>query len=252
MNISITNLFIIFIIYSFLGYIAEVIYVSYHQKKLVNRGFLYGPICPIYGCGGVLIILFLREYFDDPMVIFVFSMILASLIEFITSWILEKIFMHRWWDYSDKKFNIEGRVCLKNSLLFGVAALVMVYLINPVLFKIIRSANGFVLKIIALILFIVFIVDFIYSIVGSIYLRKGIVIAKNVKKVRFKNIPGHLDKVIKEQFSGFKHYPSHFLKGFPELKKVNNEAFDLMNKIKVKDQIKQKEIKNINRKKRKH
>lgn len=128
-------LVITFFIYSILGYIAEVIYCSMGQRKLVNRGFLYGPWLPIYGFGGIIIKLFLEPlsgiYIWGPVLVFVLGMILTSIVEYLGSWMLEKAFSIKLWDYSKKIGNINGRVCLLNSTLFGIGGLAITYLINP-------------------------------------------------------------------------------------------------------------------------
>ena len=79
---------------------------------MMNRGFLIGPCCPIYGCGCLLFILILPKYLDDPIVLFILAATICSVLEYITSWIMEKLFNTRWWDYSKRRFNLDGRVCL--------------------------------------------------------------------------------------------------------------------------------------------
>lgn len=129
------TLIITFFVYSILGYIAEVIYCSIGQRKLVNRGFMYGPWLPIYGFGGIVIKLFLEPlstlYIWGPVLVFILGMVLTSMIEYLGSWMLEKAFSIKLWDYSKKFGNINGRVCLLNSTLFGVGGLAITYLINP-------------------------------------------------------------------------------------------------------------------------
>lgn len=122
-----------FIIYAFLGYICEVVYVSIGTRKLTNRGYLYGPICPIYGYGAVIILFCLRPVYDRGMwyLVFLLGVLLTSTLEYLTSYVMELIFHMRWWDYSDYKFNINGRVCLKNSLLFGALVMLVFYVIQP-------------------------------------------------------------------------------------------------------------------------
>ena len=133
MNKSLSMLFIIFIFYSFIGWIIESLYVYYCTKKLMNRGFLIGPYCPIYGLGCVLFITLLEKYMNEPLVLFILAITICSVLEYLTSWVMEKLFKARWWDYSDKKFNINGRVCLENMMGFGVGALVVMYVSHPLL-----------------------------------------------------------------------------------------------------------------------
>ncbi len=120
-----------FVIYAFVGYICEVIYCSIGQRKLVNRGFLYGPWLPIYGFGGLIVNICLLPLKSYPILVFILGMILTSIVEYIGSWGLEKIFSIKLWDYSKHFCNINGRVCLLNSTLFGIMSISLVYLVQP-------------------------------------------------------------------------------------------------------------------------
>jgi len=121
--------FMIFFLCSFIGYFMEVGWVFLGTKRLVNRGFLCGPVIPIYGFGALLILFCLLRYYNDPVVVFVFGMIITSILEYFISFLLEKIFHNKWWDYSNTKYNINGRICLRNSFAFGVLSIVIIYLI---------------------------------------------------------------------------------------------------------------------------
>ncbi|MGM9979536.1 MAG: putative ABC transporter permease [Clostridium sp.] len=123
--------FVYFVLYSFLGWVCETIYCSIDDKKFVNRGFLNGPFCPIYGTGALLVIDIFMKYKDDLVVLFILSVVITSIVEYITSYLLEKIFNLQLWDYSTYSFNLNGRVCLKNSLLFGVLSILAVEVIHP-------------------------------------------------------------------------------------------------------------------------
>lgn len=167
--------FFYFIIYAFLGYLCEVIYVSIGTRKLTNRGYLYGPICPIYGYGAVIILLCLKPVYDLGMwyLVFLLGILLTSVLEYLTSYVMEMIFHMRWWDYSDYKFNINGRVCLKNSLLFGALVMLVFYVIQPgvdfILDKITSKALWYVLF---WTLLTVHIVDTVFSTVRHINISK--------------------------------------------------------------------------------
>lgn len=102
-----------FFIYAFLGWVSECIYCSIGHKKIINRGFLNGPVCPIYGFGALIVIFFLKRYENNVLELFLYGIIVTSILEYITGYLLEMIFNTTWWDYSRKKFNIKGRVCLK-------------------------------------------------------------------------------------------------------------------------------------------
>lgn len=124
--------FLLFLCYSFLGWVCESVYCSIGNKKLINRGFLNGPLCPVYGFGAMAVLLFLRPLRDNIPLLFLSGMLLTSVIEYITGFLLEKLFATKWWDYSGRKFNIHGRVCLRNSLLFGVLSVVAARVIDPI------------------------------------------------------------------------------------------------------------------------
>ena len=128
--------FLLFISYSVIGWIMETILKTIEYKKFVNRGFLIGPYCPIYGCGALLMTFLLQGYVHDPIVLFVFNIIICSILEYSTSYIMEKIFKARWWDYSYTKYNINGRICLDTMIPFGLLGLLMMYVINPFIYTV--------------------------------------------------------------------------------------------------------------------
>ena len=139
--------FLIFIIFSFVGWCSEVLYVGiFFEHKFVNRGFLHGPICPIYGFGGLSILLLPQSLYSTWDLLFCASMLLGTIVEYISSWILEKLFHTRWWDYSHYKFNIRGRVCLLNSVLFGALGLVIIHFVQPFVMKFLSLFSDFVLN----------------------------------------------------------------------------------------------------------
>lgn len=120
-----------FILYAFLGWVCEDLYCGIPKKKFINRGFFYGPYCPIYGVGALLVLyplLFVKQY---PILVFLLGMIITSVLEYVTSWTMEILFKTRWWDYSQRFMNINGRVCLLNSTLFGIMSIVVVYIVHP-------------------------------------------------------------------------------------------------------------------------
>jgi uncharacterized membrane protein len=126
----IETLFLWFVIYSILGWIYETILCSVRRKRFINRGFLNGPYCPIYGCGAVLDILLL-EKITNPVLLFLAAALLTGVLEYFTSLTMEKLFHARWWDYSDKKFNFNGRVYLTGVIAFGIFSLVLILFLHP-------------------------------------------------------------------------------------------------------------------------
>ncbi len=123
--------FLYWIIYSMLGWVVETIYCTIIDGHFVERGFLNGPMCPIYGFGSIYILMVSNPYINNAIAVFIIGIISTSVLEYITSFIMEKLFKMRWWDYSDYKFNIKGRVCLKNSLMFGFLCVVLTQFIHP-------------------------------------------------------------------------------------------------------------------------
>ena len=139
------NYMLYFFIYSFLGWVCESIYCSCLQKKVINRGFLNGPVCPVYGVGALIIITGLWSYRDSMIAVFVMGIILTSLLEYVTATILEKLFHAKWWDYSKHKFNINGKVCLLNSTMFGFMSLFVIEILHPFVIDVLSKMNSLVL-----------------------------------------------------------------------------------------------------------
>lgn len=162
--------FLFFIIYSVLGWIAETLYCSVPQGHFVERGFLRGPLCPIYGVGA-LILLFVLEPIENWILIFLLSFLLTSILEYITSYAMERVFKMRWWDYSGHFLNINGRVCLLNSTLFGLLALVLTKIIHPFIETHVASIPENILHPLAFLFGGLFLVDFIVSIHASFRLK---------------------------------------------------------------------------------
>lgn len=124
-----------FFIYAFLGWCTEVVYAGANQGVFVNRGFLNGPFCPIYGCGVLTVLVILLPLRENLAILFVGSVLLTSALELVTGFLMEKLFHQRWWDYTDEPFNIGGYICLRFSLLWGAACVLIVDVIHPLILK---------------------------------------------------------------------------------------------------------------------
>jgi len=208
----VSEYFLVFYIYSVVGYFCEVINIYRTHKKVVwNRGYLLGPYLPIFGFGALIITLFLADYKDNPLNLFILGMFYCGTLEYFTSLILEKIFKLRWWDYSYKKFNINGRICLETSVLFGIGAIVLVRYVNELLFKFLKAIPNRVIIPIAIVIFIIMVLDTIISTIEVIRLKKDLVLID-------KDATAELKEKIRESLQKNYYYYVRILKAFPNLK----------------------------------
>lgn len=154
-----------FVFFSIIGFISEVIYCSLNKRK--SGKALYGPWCPLYGLGGLLIISIVSHVPENMFIIYIVSVLVASFTEYLVSVILEMIFDMKWWDYSFKKFNLNGRICLENSLLFGVLGILIFYFYLPLKVYMISICDPFLLKIIVYLLFTAMCIDGLITIIEA-------------------------------------------------------------------------------------
>lgn len=185
----------IFFIYAFLGWCMETFGGYFKTKKLVNRGFLIGPYCPVYGIGVALITALLSKYVDDLPVMFCMSILICGTLEYFTSYIMEKVFKARWWDYHNRKFNINGRICLETLIPFGFVGTILVKFVNPFFLGIISKVPFNILNVILGILVLIIILDIIISLTVIVSFRKT---AKQVEKENVKDNTEEIVKVVKE------------------------------------------------------
>lgn len=162
MLVSFATWFIIFIIYSIAGWCMEVIINIFQHHKFINRGFLVGPICPIYGTGAVAISLVLSGA-ESPFAIFCVSLVGSAILEYLASYLMEKFFRVRWWDYSNKPFNINGRICLTSLIAFGFFGVLAIKVITPALQSTLGELPAWLLYLIASSLFTILIADIFLS-----------------------------------------------------------------------------------------
>ncbi len=203
--------FFIFLIYSFIGWLMETILVLITTKKLVDRGFLIGPYCPIYGFGCLLMIKFLTPVKNNIVLLFILAILICGTLEYFTSYIMEKLFKARWWDYSTKKFNINGRVCLETLLPFGILGTFIMYVATPFFVGIINQIPQTISFILSIVLIILFIIDNIVSFIIVFNLRGTI---KDIMKDNTEEITEMVKEVIKERSIIYRR----LVKAFPNLK----------------------------------
>ncbi|MFC0904670.1 putative ABC transporter permease [Clostridium sp. MT-14] len=174
------TLFLFFTFYSFLGWLIETTFASINRKSFVNRGFLNGPFCPIYGLGAVLVLQIssLIDTYSENYSIFVgilLSVIVVTLLEYATGFILEKLFNCKWWDYSDSYANIRGYICPQYSLLWGILAFLVVQIIQPLASSAFLYVPDKVKTYIVLFLMIYFMLDTVKSTIDALKLRHIII-----------------------------------------------------------------------------
>lgn len=162
----------IFFVYSFIGWCGEAAMAAVHRHKFVNRGFVSGPICPVYGAGAAAVAVFLPELKDQLFFLFLGGMIVTTFVEYLTGRILELIFHRKWWDYSDQRFNLDGYVCLKNSVVWGICSVLMICFFDPLLCRLLVLIPRLAGDILLWILGVLLVIDAVGSGVAVLGLKK--------------------------------------------------------------------------------
>ncbi len=194
------HLLLSFFLYSSAGWICECLYCSIPAKHFINRGFLRGPYCPIYGCGALLTAWLITPLHNDWWAVFLCGMLLTSTLEYATSWLMEVLFHTKWWDYSNRRFQLNGRICLRNSFLFGIMALFVIYLLQPLLDEFIASLPFKIAALSAFLLTWIFIYD-LYQTAMALFHRNH----------AFIEIESAMSD-LKERFEAFHIFPINTLK----------------------------------------
>ena len=180
--------FMYFFIYSVLGWIVETLYCRTLDGKWTNRGFLFGPYCPIYGFGALIIIAFLQNFKSSFIAVFFLGMIFTSILEYLTSFLLEKLFDAKWWDYSKMKFNINGRICLLNSLEFAFLGVVLTYIVHPTISNLILKIPIDLVQLISFSLITIMAIDVGFTISTLLNLKEKLITLKeSAEKLMEKN-----------------------------------------------------------------
>ena len=222
----ICSFFLLFFIYCVIGYIVEVTFIAICQKKInFSRGFLIGPYIPIYGTGIMLMTTLLTKYQDDYVVLFILGATLCTVLEYITSYIMEKMYKLRWWDYSNKKFNINGRVCLENSVLFGLGGLVVIKLINPLFEKFINYLPPSIVIVLATVTFIIFIADVIISIWITFNLEI------NINEYIKVDATSKIKQEIEKRFKSYTFLHTRILKAYPNISSLDRKELKYIKEL---------------------
>lgn len=231
--------FLLFMIYAMAGWLMEVICKLIQYKRFINRGFLIGPYCPIYGYGALLITFLLRKYTDDPIILFFMAIIICGVLEYLTSYFMEKIFKARWWDYSQKKFNINGRVCLNTIIPFGILGIFIMYVSNPFLLSKIEQLPEIWLNTLSGTLLVIFIIDNIVSGVVIRYVKK----TEKSLGIQLDNTEEITNKV-KEVLANKSALHRRLLNAYPKLEAVKIKIKEKERKIKEQVQEQKEKIEN--------
>ncbi len=229
----IVKILFLFIIYSVIGWIWETPYVSFNEKKYVNRGFLKGPYIPIYGYASLTIILSMSifESIDGSILLVIIQIIFISLIsavwEYFTSLGLEIAFKTRWWDYSNRKFNLHGRVALDYTILFGIGGFLLWHFVNPIFDSIYNSISPNYLLVFVLIFYTFFLIDSIYTFRDLLRLR-DIIIKLNNLKISF---AGKYDYIFEKAYISIMERDEGFVKALGDYKNsLRREVSSIRNK----------------------
>ena len=208
---------LLFFVSSCLGWVMEVTVKAIQFHRFINRGFLIGPYCPIYGVGTVLLTALLSPMKDEPLSVFIQAMVVCGVLEYVTSWLMEKLFHARWWDYSHKRFNLHGRVCASNLLAFGVMGLMMIYVVDPWLFRLFGHLSSLTAKALGSALIVLMLADVAVS---SSILAKIRHTAEITGGDDTETITHHVRAVLMEKGMLFRRT----LRAFPEARLYSGEA----------------------------
>lgn len=171
-----------FVIYAFLGWVLEVMYAAVITKKFVNRGFLNGPFCPIYAFGAILVVHLLTPFKEHRIFLFLGSIIIATLVELFTGWILEVTLKKRWWDYSNRNFNFHGYICLEFSIIWGLVCFFVFDAIQPTIEKWIQLWPDKIGWVIIGIVYCYILIDFVATVQTVLKMNKRLEEADRIAK----------------------------------------------------------------------
>ena len=234
-DLNVIDIFYNFFIYSFFGWIYESTYVSIRKRTWINRGFLNGPIIPIYGFGATF---FYIMFFNSHMVhltksvtvehitiLYFIGMISATVLEYVTSWFMEKIFHAKWWDYSHYKYNINGRISLIPSLFWGVLSVVMAFVIQPKVSILTDKISSHMGWIFGVVLSLIFLVDFGLTVVATLQLHQKLQILENLREGLYEYAEGFKWYEIREEMK-VKLRNSHVREFLEEFRESLDKSYD--------------------------
>ena len=213
MEYSIATYFLYFLIIAICGWMMEITLQLIQKHKFADRGFLIGPYCPIYGCGALLITFCLTGLKEHPVGLFSTAILVCGILEYATSYIMEKLFHARWWDYSECKFNINGRVCIETIIPFGILGVLLIYIVNPFIFDNLAKVPENMLNLTAITMIVLFVADLIVS------LRVVTIFRSTTKKFDKENPQDNTEEIsqkVKEFLKGKSILNRRLINAFPK------------------------------------
>lgn len=220
------KLFLYFFIYSVLGWACETIYCAICQGKFSDRGFMYGPYCPIYGFGGMIVVMCLQPFHASPVAVFFLGMLLTTILEYMTSYVMEKLFNAKWWDYSHLPFNINGRVCLLNSFLFGIMGIIVAYGLQPKIAELVAAIPLVSIHFIVMVLLVAMSADFVASLNTVLNFKKKLaaikelaesIAEKETNKLANMELIKQLEEIRKELVKKSSAWNTRIIEAFPNI-----------------------------------
>ena len=228
------HLLLYFFFYSFVGWIWESSYVSILTKRLTNRGFLTGPMLPIYGSGAVVMLCATYPVQSSDIGIFLLGLIVATILEYVTGVVMETLFQVRYWDYSDKKFNIQGHICLSSSLAWGVFTLLLIRVVHPRISALLEKIPQNVCFSALVVITIVFAIDFASSFHAAMDLRQILESITNLKsdaeklRERFIVLTDSVSETLRDKIGTIKSRRVLVLRNFRLLFLNTSKSFTLL------------------------
>lgn len=202
---TITEWILFFFIYSLIGWIWESCYVSLKKRRWVNRGFIHGPFLPIYGTGAIVVLLFTIRVRDNAFLIFLFGMIGATVLEYVTGACMERLFRMRYWDYSNKKYNVNGYICLTSSLGWGAFSVLLVMGIHVPVERAVLWLPQMAVDVAAVLLTVIFTADFTQSFNEAMDLKE-IVVRLTEKDERIRRLQKRVEVISAVAEDDFQQY----------------------------------------------
>lgn len=231
---SVYELLMMFYLFAFAGWIYECTFVFLRDRKPINRGFLIGPVLPLYGFGAVAVYLLLRPFCGIPTLLYFMGMVVATVLEYVTGWVLERCFHTKWWDYSEEPYNFQGRVALIPSLFWGVLSLVMFDFLLPIANAVIESIPRRAGEVFLGMALVVTAADLCYTVITIINLRKQLeklyVLTKELDLLFWERSETSLKELLKYSASELAE-KLHFMKRNPWL--GNRRILDAFPKMRL-------------------